>query len=112
MMMKHLNHGNILRLVDIVNPLPYDQFNDVYLVTEFMDTDLEEVINSSQELSPDHIQFFKYQIVCATKVMYTPAYTLNCNSAINLSTSTQLTSSTETSSLAIYSSQSIARSKY
>mgnify|MGYP003877336033 FL=1 len=67
--MRHLNHPNILKLSDIINPLPYEQFRDVYLVTEFMESDLEEVINSKQELSADHIQFFMYQIVCATKVM-------------------------------------------
>lgn len=36
--------------------------NDVYIVYELMDTDLHQIIRSSQQLSDDHYQYFVYQV--------------------------------------------------
>lgn len=38
-------------------------YNDIYIVTELMETDLHRVIYSKQELSMDHIKYFVYQIL-------------------------------------------------
>lgn len=38
-------------------------FNDIYIVTEFMETDLHRVIYSRQDLTDEHIQYFVYQIL-------------------------------------------------
>jgi len=42
-------------------------FNDVYFVTELMDTDLHQIIASPQPLSHEHIQYFVYQMLRAVK---------------------------------------------
>jgi hypothetical protein len=34
----------------------------VYIVYELMDTDLHQIIRSSQPLSDDHCQYFIYQV--------------------------------------------------
>lgn len=34
----------------------------MYIVSDLMETDLHRIINSSQELSPDHVQYFLYQV--------------------------------------------------
>jgi mitogen-activated protein kinase 1/3 len=40
-----------------VIPPPIPQaFNDVYIATELMDTDLHHIIRSNQELSEEHCQ--------------------------------------------------------
>ena len=44
--------------------LPGCRFNDVYLVYELMDTDLHQIIRSSQALTDDHYQYFVYQAGC------------------------------------------------
>jgi hypothetical protein len=36
-------------------------FNHLYVVYELMDTDLHQVIRSSQPLSPDHLAYILYQ---------------------------------------------------
>lgn len=36
-------------------------FTDVYLMSEWMQCDLEKVIQSAQALTPRHIQYFLYQ---------------------------------------------------
>ena len=43
-------------------PASRDNFEDVYIVTELMETDLHRIIYSKQELSDDHIQYFLYQV--------------------------------------------------
>lgn len=36
--------------------------NDVYIVYELMDTDLHQIIRSSQALTDEHFQYFIYQV--------------------------------------------------
>ena len=49
--------------MEILRPRTYEQFEDVYIVTELMDTDLGQIIKSSQPLSDEHVQYFIYQIL-------------------------------------------------
>ena len=45
-----------------MTPPAKDKFNDVYLVYELMDTDLHQIIRSSQPLTNEHFQYFIYQV--------------------------------------------------
>ncbi len=56
-------------LQDILKPPTKDAFNDVYLVYELMDTDLHQIIRSSQPLTNEHFQYFVYQVsrACARR---------------------------------------------
>lgn len=47
-----------------------DTFEDVYIVSELMDTDLHQIISSPQPLSDDHCQYFLYQILRALKYIH------------------------------------------
>lgn len=47
-LLRRLNHMNIIKIVDILPPPSLAEFNDVYIVSELMDTDLHRVIYSSQ----------------------------------------------------------------
>jgi hypothetical protein len=51
----------VIAVHDILRP-PTRDANDVYLVYELMDTDLHQIIRSSQSLSDDHFQYFIYQV--------------------------------------------------
>ena len=61
--MRRLQHENIVLLKDIMKPPDFNDFNDVYLVYELMDTDLHQIVRSSQSLSDEHCQYFLYQIL-------------------------------------------------
>jgi len=61
-LLQQLNHENIIRILDIYPPQSPD-FEDIYIVTDLMDTDLHRVIKSSQQLSEEHVQYFVYQIL-------------------------------------------------
>jgi mitogen-activated protein kinase 1/3 len=60
-LLRHLRHENIIAVKDILRPPARDRFNDVYLVYELMDTDLHQIIRSSQPLTNEHFQYFVYQ---------------------------------------------------
>jgi hypothetical protein len=61
-LLRHLRHENIIAVKDILRPPSKDKFNDVYLVYELMDTDLHQIIRSSQPLTNEHFQYFVYQV--------------------------------------------------
>jgi serine/threonine protein kinase len=56
-----LRHDNVICVRDILRPASKETFNDVYIVYELMDTDLHQIIRSSQSLTDDHHQYFIYQ---------------------------------------------------
>merc|ERR1719316_1532809 len=47
-----------------------EDWKDIYLVTELLDTDLHYIIHSKQALSDDHIQYFVYQILRGLKAVH------------------------------------------
>lgn len=71
-LLKHLNHENIIKIVDMMPPLArhVEDFNDVYIVAELMETDLHRIIYSKQSLTIDHVQYFIYQILRALKYIH------------------------------------------
>ncbi|MBA0611154.1 hypothetical protein Godav_011857, partial [Gossypium davidsonii] len=61
-LLRHMDHENVVAIKDIIRPPQWENFNDVYLVYELMDTDLHQIIRSNQPLTDDHcrvgIKFF------------------------------------------------------
>ena len=55
-------HENIIAVRDIMRTPVREGDNDVYIVYELMDTDLHQIIRSSQQLTDDHYQYFVYQV--------------------------------------------------
>ena len=50
----------IIAIRDIIQPPDRDEFNDVYIVYELMDTDLHQIIKSNQPLTEDHCQVWDF----------------------------------------------------
>ena len=71
-LLKHLKHENIVGIVDMMPPMYryVDDFNDVYIVSELMETDLYRIIYSKQSLSIDHVQYFIYQVLRTLKYIH------------------------------------------
>jgi len=61
----HLNHPNIVSVKEVVLPSSVNDLNDVYLITDLMETDLRNIIRSKQRLSDRHQQYITFQIVAA-----------------------------------------------
>eukprot|EP01012_Entosiphon_sulcatum_P026750 TRINITY_DN3223_c5_g1_i1.p1 TRINITY_DN3223_c5_g1~~TRINITY_DN3223_c5_g1_i1.p1 ORF type:complete len:372 (-),score=86.72 TRINITY_DN3223_c5_g1_i1:399-1514(-) len=68
-LMSFLSHENTLGIKDLMAPDAPD-FSDVYLVTQLMDTDLNNVIRSKQRLTEEHSQYFIYQILRGLKYIH------------------------------------------
>ncbi|CAM9339477.1 unnamed protein product [Chrysoparadoxa australica] len=65
--LRKLNSKEVMHLLDVPAPKDYANFKDLYLVCEFVDTDLYKLILSPQYLSNAHIQTFLYQILVGLK---------------------------------------------
>ncbi|XP_065881894.1 mitogen-activated protein kinase homolog NTF3 [Euphorbia lathyris] len=69
-LLRHLRHENVIQLKDVMMPIHSRSFKDVYLVYELMDTDLHQIIKSSQTLSNDHCQYFLLQLLRGLKYLH------------------------------------------
>ena len=71
-LLKHFRHDNIISIVDMMQPMckRVEDFTDVYIITDLMETDLHRIIYSKQTLSIDHVQYFLYQILRALKYIH------------------------------------------
>ena len=63
-------HSQVINLIDVIPPENYDTFTDLYLVFDFVDTDLHKLIMSPQYLTIRHIQVFLYQLLCGLKYIH------------------------------------------
>lgn len=68
--LRYINHSNIITLKDVLQPYNYSNFSEVYLVFEPMDTDLSQIIRSSQVLYIEHIQYFIFQLLSALDYLH------------------------------------------
>lgn len=66
-----IQHENVVNIRSVFCSGPSrEQMEDLYVVTEVMDTDLYTVIRSCPPLSPPHIMFFLYQILRGLKYIH------------------------------------------
>ncbi|KAG6963203.1 hypothetical protein JG687_00006704 [Phytophthora cactorum] len=68
--LRRLSHPQVINLIDVIPPENYDTFTDLYLVFDFVDTDLHKLIMSPQYLTIRHIQVFLYQLLCGLKYVH------------------------------------------
>lgn len=69
-LLRHFKHENIIALRDLVGPTEDEPFEDIYMVLDFMETDLHKIIYSKNELTDEHIQYFIYQILKGLKYIH------------------------------------------
>ena len=53
--MRCLNHENILSIKTILKPEKLETFDQIYVVSELMETDLSQIVKSNQPLSDAHV---------------------------------------------------------
>lgn len=67
MLLRHLQHENVCCLTHLMAPPPG---NDLYLVSDVMDSDMARVISSPQPLTEDHCRWFVYQMLRGLKYVH------------------------------------------
>lgn len=69
-LLKHMHHENVIGLLDVFfNGNTFESFQNIYLVTNLMGADLNNIIRT-QKLSDDHVQFLVYQILRGLKYIH------------------------------------------
>lgn len=69
-LLKFFDHDNIIHLEGVLKPDNPKVYNDIYIVTDLMETDLHRVIYSKQKLTDEHIQYFVFQILRAIQYIH------------------------------------------
>ena len=69
-LLRVMKHANIIEILSLMSPVSYDTFDDVYVVSELMSSDLHQIIVSEQRLSDEHIQYFLYQLLRGLKYLH------------------------------------------
>jgi len=62
-LMRHFDHPNVVKLYDIMEPPFTEDFEDLYIVTELMSTDLQKILYSKTTLSKEQLQYLLYQLL-------------------------------------------------
>ncbi|MCO5587763.1 hypothetical protein L7F22_041715 [Adiantum nelumboides] len=70
-LLRLLRHPDIVELKHIMLPPSRKEFKDIYVVFELMESDLHQVIKANDDLTPEHYQFFLYQLLRALKYIHT-----------------------------------------
>merc|ERR1719378_142906 len=68
--LRHLRHENLIDVRSIFLPGIKEAFEDIYVISELMETDLASILKSTQPLSDDHVQFFLYQVLRGMKYIH------------------------------------------
>uniref|UniRef100_A0A7N0V4B2 mitogen-activated protein kinase n=1 Tax=Kalanchoe fedtschenkoi TaxID=63787 RepID=A0A7N0V4B2_KALFE len=70
-LLRLLRHPDIVEIKHIMLPPSRREFRDIYVVFELMESDLHQVIKANDDLTPEHHQFFLYQLLRGLKYMHT-----------------------------------------
>eukprot|EP00754_Rhynchopus_humris_P033579 Rhum_TRINITY_DN15471_c8_g1::Rhum_TRINITY_DN15471_c8_g1_i1::g.158440::m.158440/K04371/MAPK1_3; mitogen-activated protein kinase 1/3 len=69
-LLSFLKHENVIAIKNIMHQDDKESFEDIYLVSELMGTDLHRIIRSKQALTEEHHQYFIYQSLRALKYIH------------------------------------------
>uniref|UniRef100_A0A2C9UNG2 mitogen-activated protein kinase n=1 Tax=Manihot esculenta TaxID=3983 RepID=A0A2C9UNG2_MANES len=70
-LLRLLQHPDIVEIKHIMLPPSRREFRDIYVVFELMESDLHQVIKANDDLTPEHYQFFLYQLLRGLKYIHT-----------------------------------------
>mmetsp|Transcript_16295 Transcript_16295/g.35225 ORF Transcript_16295/g.35225 Transcript_16295/m.35225 type:complete len:682 (+) Transcript_16295:136-2181(+) len=69
-LLRLLKHPDIVEIKHIMLPPTPRDYKDIYVVFELMETDLHQVIKANDDLTPEHHQFFLYQMLRGLKFIH------------------------------------------
>lgn len=68
--LKYLNHPNVVKLREILLPKDLNHFNELYIVMEHAQSDLKKLVKSPVNLEEDHIQLIVYNTICGLRYIH------------------------------------------
>ncbi|KAF7123766.1 hypothetical protein RHSIM_Rhsim12G0139300 [Rhododendron simsii] len=70
-LLRLLRHPDVVEIKHVMLPPSRREFRDIYVVFELMESDLHQVIKANDDLTPEHYQFFLYQLLRGLKYIHT-----------------------------------------
>lgn len=70
LILRKLHHPNVIGLYDIIEPVDLENFDTLYLVTEYCQSDAKKLIKSATHLQLPHIQLLMYNLMCGVKYIH------------------------------------------
>jgi len=67
-LLRHFDHQNVIKLRDVLPS--YGEFEELYIVLDFMAVDAHKIIYSNNHISLDHVKFMLYQILSGLKYIH------------------------------------------
>lgn len=64
------HHENVVTVEDVLVPGERDRFNDAFVVSELMPTDLSKLLRSATPLSGDHVKYLMFQLLRAVHFLH------------------------------------------
>ena len=64
-LLRDFRHPNIIWLHALVPPASMETFNDIWIVTDYMDGDLRRIIKSRREIEPLKVRMYMAQLIAA-----------------------------------------------
>jgi serine/threonine protein kinase len=77
-LLRLLRHPDIVEIRHIMLPPSRREFRDIYVVFELMESDLHQVIKANDDLTPEHHQFFLYQLLRGLKYIHSGILITGC----------------------------------
>ncbi|KAI9987695.1 hypothetical protein PInf_023739 [Phytophthora infestans] len=68
--LRQLRHPNIVQIREIIAPLDMDRFQDLFVVFEYLPSDLEKLLHSPQFLTAEHLRWLLLDLLKALKYMH------------------------------------------
>ncbi len=69
-LLRRMDHPFIVKLFDIIEPKSYEEFDTLYIVLEYAESDLKKVVKSAIHLQILHIKTVTYNLLCAVKYIH------------------------------------------
>ena len=69
-LLRKLRHPCVVDLIEICHPKDPASFSTIYMVMEFVESDLKKILKSSINLEILHIQTIVYNLLCAIKYLH------------------------------------------
>ncbi|KAL8008892.1 putative PAS domain, protein kinase domain, protein kinase-like domain superfamily [Plasmopara halstedii] len=68
--LRQLRHPNIVQIREIISPLDMNHFQDLFVVFEYLPSDLEKLLHSPQFLTAEHLRWLLLDLLKALKYMH------------------------------------------
>jgi mitogen-activated protein kinase 1/3 len=64
LILKHLNHPNVVKIKSIIMPKDLANFNELFIVMDYAQSNIEKLLKSPISLKKDHVQLIVYNLLC------------------------------------------------